>query len=157
MVNIVHCNNIRSNKAGFLEVKKSGPPQLFFWCSPSSYLFVIPAIGNRSHHMLFLLKINCDKIVFVKQKWLYGCYRSQSYSQTYMPRSWQFFSILLGVFHDNSTSDQLVSRTVFSCFPLKTTKTYFYVTAWPLNSNFAANCHLGKKRFEWTATKSPWP
>ena len=93
LVNLVYCNVLRSRKAAFREVQKA---MLTVAILVPMFTITIRGPYNRSiQSKIFLakskLKVKLEGNVLDKSTWMFKCYWSQSYSQTYLPRSWQFF------------------------------------------------------------------
>ena len=91
--NVVFRNILRSIKAALLELEKAmftgaNPVPMFTIITPGPYTH---SKQSKAFHAKCNWKVNCEKIGFDNQKWLYEYYKSPSNSEIYMSCSWGLF------------------------------------------------------------------
>ena len=91
--NVVYCNSLRSFEAPISWSRESNVHRRNS-CSDVHHHHAGPftwSKKSKTFHAKCMLKINWEKKGLWEPSSLYGCYRSQSYSWTYTPRSWYSF------------------------------------------------------------------
>ena len=90
---VVYCNILHSITAAFLELEKAKftGAILVSMFATNTFGPYVHSKQSKAFHARSKLTLNCEKIGFDYQKWLYVCHRSQSNSQIYLPCSRRLF------------------------------------------------------------------